>query len=84
MFSLNSLNSVTKIVAKGLKLATLFVRDQDATTAPARNGVDTPLGRHPTRADTPSLGYYGIWSTSGRYTSYWNAYSFVISFMCNA
>ena len=27
------------------------------------------LGRHP-------LGYYGIWSTSGRYASYWKAFLF--------
>ena len=30
--------------------------------------ADTPLGRH------PSPRYYRIWSTSGRYASYWNAY----------
>ena len=44
MFSLNSLNSVTKIfviAVKGLKLATSCVRDQDATTAPARYMIET-------------------------------------------
>ena len=25
---------------------------------------------------TPPIGYYGIWSTSGRYASYWNAFLF--------
>ena len=42
MFSLNSVNSVTKtfvITVKGLEPATQppLVRDQDATTAPARH-----------------------------------------------
>ena len=40
MFSLNSANSVTKIfviTVKGLEPATSNIRDQDATTAPARH-----------------------------------------------
>ena len=40
MFSLNSLNSGTKIFVipvKGFKPATSCVRDQDATAAPARH-----------------------------------------------
>ena len=40
MFSLNSANSVTKtfvITVKGLEPATSRVRNQDATTAPARH-----------------------------------------------
>ena len=40
MFSLNSLNSVTKIyvfTVKELEPATSHVREQDATTAPARH-----------------------------------------------
>ena len=51
--------------------------------------ADTSLGRHlqadtpwadtpwsdPPWADTlPSIGYYRIWSTSGWYASYWNAF----------
>ena len=35
--------------------------------------ADVPLGRHP----HPPYGYYGIWSTSGRYASYWNAILFI-------
>ena len=44
MFFLNLLNSVTKIFvisAKGLEPAISYVRDQDATTAPARHMWDT-------------------------------------------
>ena len=44
MFSLNSANSVTKIfviTVKGLKPATSCVRDQNATTAPARHMWET-------------------------------------------
>ena len=40
MFSLNSLNSMTKIfviTVKGFEPTTSSVRDQDATTAPARH-----------------------------------------------
>ena len=40
MFSLNSLNSVTKIfviAVKGLEPATSCARDQDATTVPVRH-----------------------------------------------
>ena len=36
MFSLNSANSVTKMSLKGLELAISCVRDEDATTVPAR------------------------------------------------
>ena len=25
---------------------------------------------------TPHIGYYGVWSISGRYASYWNAFLF--------
>ena len=42
MSSLNSLNSMTKIfviTVKGFKPATSCVRDQDATTAPARQDL---------------------------------------------
>ena len=35
--------------------------------------VDTLLGRHP-----PSFRYYRLWTTSGRYASYWNAFLFNI------
>ena len=44
MFSLNSANSVTKvfvITVKGIKPPTFCVRDQDATTAPARHMLET-------------------------------------------
>ena len=44
MFFLKSLNSVTKIFvisAKGLEPVVSYVRDQDATTAPARHMWDT-------------------------------------------
>ena len=44
IFSLNSLNSMTKfsvITLKGLEPATSCVRDQDATTAPARHMCET-------------------------------------------
>ena len=27
---------------------------------------------------TPPIGYYGIWSTSGRYASYWNTFLLVL------
>ena len=37
--------------------------------------ADTPLHRHP----LPPLGYYRIWSTSRWYTSYWNAFLFIIN-----
>ena len=53
-----------------------------------------PLGRHPpsqtpptpgqtppTGQTPPFLGYYGIYSTSGRYASYWNAYLFFMHFV---
>ena len=53
------------------------------STSPGRHPLDRhplvdtprqiPPGKHPTWADTP-LGSYGIWSTSGRYASYWNAF----------
>ena len=46
MFSLNSLNSVTEIfviTVKGLKPATFCVRDQDATTVPAKHTTDRIL-----------------------------------------
>ena len=33
----------------------------------------TPLGRHPGQTAPCLFGYYRIWSTSGRYTSYYNA-----------
>ena len=44
-----------------------------------------PLGRHPSLGrrpivrhpqGDPPFRYYGIWTTSGWYTSYWNAYLF--------
>ena len=45
----------------------------------------TPLGRHTPHpcADTPGqtppgVVHAGIWSTSGRYASYWNAFLFKI------
>ena len=41
---------------------------------PANEVWGTPRQTPPPRADPPSPGYYGIWSTSGRYASYWNAY----------
>ena len=46
MFSLNSLNSVTKIIVstlKGSKPATSYVEDQDATIVPARQGDQQSL-----------------------------------------
>ena len=37
----------------------------------------TPPGsRHPPRADTPRESDSGIWSISGRYASFWNAFLF--------
>ena len=39
-------------------------------------GPDTPKSRHPPRSDTPPEADSGIRSTSGRYASYWNAFSF--------
>ena len=45
--------------------------------------ADTPLlGRHHPEEDTPP-GYYGIRSTSGRYTSYWKAYLFIYDHSCS-
>ena len=38
------------------------------------NGANTPLGRHPPPPRETSPRYYGIWSTSGQYASYWNAF----------
>ena len=44
-------------------------------------GRHTPPGQTPPWADTPHpLGYYGIWTTRGRYASYWNAYLY--TYMC--
>ena len=34
------------------------------------------LGRNPPQADTPHAVHAGIWSTSGRYASHWNAFLF--------
>ena len=59
-------------------------------SAPLHAGIHLAIDRpapgrhthtHPPWADIPSLGrspfgYYRIWTTSGRYTSYWNAYFF--------
>ena len=41
------------------------------------HGTDTPWVEPPPRAD--NLIYYGIWSMSGRYASYWNAFLFVFT-----
>ena len=43
-------------------------------SAPLHAGIHTPQAEHA----TPSPRYYGIRSTSGRYTSYWSAYLFVL------
>ena len=38
-----------------------------------RPWADTPLGRHLPGQTPPHTVHAGIWSTSGRYASYWNA-----------
>ena len=47
-------------------------------------GMPMGVGLHPGGVwQTPpgdTMGYYGIQSTSGQYTSYWNAFLFVVGF----
>ena len=46
-------------------------------------GRYTPLGRYPNPlAGTPPAMHAGIWSTSGRYASYWNAFLLDMKLFC--
>ena len=50
-------------------------------------GMPMGVGLHPGGVwQTPPprryMGYYGIQSTSGQYTSYWNAFLFGVGFFC--